>query len=377
MINTNQFLSFARKIGIEFFTGVPDSLLMEFSKYLDKNFGSENHIIAANEGGAIGLAIGYNLATSKVPLIYLQNSGFGNIINPIVSIADKNIFSIPMVLLIGWRGEPGFKDEPQHLKQGQITLKLLEDLDIPYFVLHKETREACKQLNKLYEIAHKNQKPVALVVKKDSFSPTKTIEKNSSLNYSLRFDVLNTILNLVENSDIIVSTTGKTSREIFQIKSENENIKNPCFYTIGGMGHCSQIALGISINNKQNKVFCIDGDGSFIMHLGSNAITANYGASKLYHIILNNESHESVGGQPTIANKLDFKNLSKGLGYREYKCLKSIKDIKDFFGDTDKIIGPILIEIKIEKGSSSSLGRPTKTPLEQKSDFISEIKQRF
>lgn len=373
MINTKDFLNFANKIGITFFTGVPDSLLKEFSLALEKKFTIKNHIIAANEGGAIGLAVGYNLATSKIPMVYLQNSGLGNIVNPVTSIADKNIFSIPMILMIGWRGEPGFKDEPQHLKQGEVTLKFLEELGIDYLILDKNINEACKQLEKLYSISSKLQKPVAVVVKKDSFSSLSTNEKESSSNFPSRLNVLESILKSLKKDDIIVSTTGKTSREIFQIKSNDKFIQNPCFYTIGGMGHCSQIALGISMQKTSKNIYCLDGDGSFIMHMGSNALTANYGSPNFYHIVLNNESHDSVGGQPTIANKLRFKLISEGLGYKNYKFLKSLDEVEEFFNNPNLETGPNFIEIKIRKGSSPSLGRPTDTPLQQKIDFINQI----
>jgi len=367
MINTLKFFNSLKKNKIDFFTGVPDSLLKELCFCITDNTIKKQHIINSNEGSCIGLSIGYNLATNRIPLVYFQNSGLGNIINPYVSLAHESVFKIPILLFIGWRGEPNKKDEPQHLFQGKITEDLLKILEIDYQILTIDTNESIKQMQRIINLVQESQKPFAILVKKNSFS--KYSFKQESVKHNLkRESSIEIILNNLKEKDIIVSTTGKTSRELNEISKKN-NSKNPLFYTIGGMGHSSQIALGIS-NFSLKRVFCFDGDGSIIMHMGSMGIIGNNSNDNYFHILFNNGSHESVGGQPTFGKDVNFELLSKSLGYKEYFKLTTKENLSDFFKNIVSFLkGPVFIEILIESSSRSDLGRPETNPMQQKFIF--------
>lgn len=368
MIDTLNFFNALKDNKIDFFTGVPDSLLKEFCFCITENTNKNQHIINANEGSSIGLSIGYNLATNKIPLVYFQNSGLGNIINPFTSLVHDSVFKIPMLLFIGWRGEPGKKDEPQHVFQGKITKKILESLEIEYEILNTDTLESITQVKRIIKKIEVNQKPIAILVKKNSFSKYSFKSKGRKNNLK-REKCIEVILDKLEDEDIIISTTGKTSRELNEL-SEKNKLKNPMFFTIGGMGHASQISLGIS-NNCSKRVFCFDGDGSVIMHMGSLGIIGENAGSNYFHILFNNGTHESVGGQPTIGEKINFELLSVSLGYKDYFKITNEEKLSDFFKNTvNSIEGPVFIEILINSSSRQDLGRPKETPLEQKEKFI-------
>jgi phosphonopyruvate decarboxylase len=371
MIKPKDFYDYLKKNEIDFFSGVPDSLLKEFCLYLDIN-DKKNHVISTNEGSAVGLSIGYNLATNKIPLVYLQNSGLGNIINPLVSLADKKIYSIPMIFLVGWRGEPGEKDEPQHLKQGEITLPILKTMDYEYEVLNIKEDLWKKQLKNLINKASISQSPVFLIVKKDTFEKYETIPYSNKNSLSREKAIL-TINETVSKNDLIVSTTGKASRELFEINTSNS--ENDSFLTVGGMGHANQIALGISrfVNNKN--VYCIDGDGAALMHLGGLAIIGRLAGKNFCHIIINNESHESVGGQPTLGDELNFSVLSKNFGYKYSKKVKSQKALRNALIQFKNLKGPFFIEVKCSSSSRKNLLRPKNSPLENKVRFRNKIEK--
>ena len=367
MIDTLKFFNSLNKNKIDFFTGVPDSLLKEFCFCITDNTTKKQHIINSNEGSSIGLSMGYNLATNKIPLVYFQNSGLGNIVNPYTSLVHESVFKIPMLFFIGWRGEPDKKDEPQHFFQGKITEDLLKILEIDYEILKIDTEESIKQTERIIETIKKTEKPFAILVKKDTFSSYSF--ESSTNKYNLkRESSIEIILNNLKDEDVLVSTTGKTSRELHEI-SKNKKSNNPLFYTIGGMGHSSQIALGIS-NFSSKRVFCFDGDGSIIMHMGSMGIIGNNSNDNYFHILFNNGTHESVGGQPTIGRDINFELLSKSLGYKKYFKLTTREKLENFFKKTiTSINGPVFIEILIDSSSRSDLGRPNKTPLQQKFIF--------
>ena len=282
MIDTLKFFNSLKKNKIDFFTGVPDSLLKEFCFCVTENTNKSQHIINANEGSSIGLSVGYNLATNKIPLVYFQNSGLGNIINPFTSIVHESVFKIPILLFIGWRGEPGKKDEPQHIFQGKITEKILESLEIEYETLNIDTSKSITQVERIIKKIEVNQKPIAILVKKNSFSKYSFKSKESN-NILKREKCIQVISDNLKDEDILVSTTGKTSRELYELSKKNK-LKNPRFLSIGGMGHVSQISLGIS-NNSSKRVFCLDGDGSIIMHMGSMGIIGDNAGSNYFHIL--------------------------------------------------------------------------------------------
>ncbi|MDB5209796.1 MAG: phosphonopyruvate decarboxylase, partial [Sediminibacterium sp.] len=306
MIRPAYFFDLLQKAGIVFFSGVPDSLLKNFCDCIEDNARSVKHIICANEGTAVSLAVGYNLATGKLPMIYLQNSGLGNIINPVLSIADNKVYSIPMILLIGWRGEPDVKDEPQHISQGALSEALLNAIQIPYLILD-ETQDPVKAINQAVNIANERSKPFALLVRDKTFEKYvfAEIEKNS---FELkREDAVKIIMDQLGSDDIIVSTTGKTCREVFEYREFLQQSHEQDFLTVGAMGHASSIAMGIAMEKPQKNVYCFDGDGSVIMHMGSMAINGSMkNVYNFKHIVINNGAHDSVGGQATVGFDIDL-----------------------------------------------------------------------
>ncbi|MDR0287090.1 MAG: phosphonopyruvate decarboxylase, partial [Clostridiales bacterium] len=268
MISPGFFYEQLTGYGVGFFTGVPDSLLKDFCAYITDNITDNNHIIAANEGAAIGLACGYHLSTNGIPLIYMQNSGIGNAVNPLLSLADKKVYSIPLLLLIGWRGEPGVHDEPQHISQGEVTLSLLDAMRIPYLVLDRNEENILSQLEKVFEYLKKESAPFALVVKKDTFSSYQLKKLIESKAFLSREDAIKTVIEQIEKDSIVVSTTGMISRELYELRGQKNQGHNHDFLTVGSMGHASQIGLGIALNKPEKKVYCFDGDGAMLMHLG-------------------------------------------------------------------------------------------------------------
>ena len=370
MLNCKEFFDLLHENKIDFFSGVPDSLLKNFNSYILDNVDQNQHIITANEGNAIALASGYYLATTKIGLVYMQNSGLGNAINPLVSLSDKEVYGIPVLLLIGWRGEPNEKDEPQHQKQGKITLELLETLDIPYEILTKDIEDTKIKLLSAIKYMNKFNAPFALVVKKGTFEKYEQINE-SQQNYELsREKAINLIIDNLDEQDVVVSTTGMISRELFESRTQKNQKHETDFLTVGSMGHASQIALGIAISNPKKQVFCLDGDGSVIMHMGSLGIIGSKQLKNFKHIILNNESHDSVGGQPTVGNIINFVSLAKSCKYKNsFKVLTEIELNKKML-KLKSDDGPILLEIMVNRGNRKDLGRPTKTPKENMSLFM-------
>jgi phosphonopyruvate decarboxylase len=370
MLNCKEFFNLLHEKKIDFFSGVPDSLLKYFNSYILDNVDENQHIIAANEGNAIALASGYYLATTKIGLVYMQNSGLGNAINPLVSLSDKEVYGIPVLLLIGWRGEPSEKDEPQHQKQGKITLKLLETLDIPYEILTEDIEDTKIKLSSAIEYMNKFNAPFALVVKKGTFEKYEQINE-SQQNYELsREKAIKLIIDNLDEQDVVVSTTGMISRELFESRTQKNQKHETDFLTVGSMGHASQIALGIAISNPKKQVFCLDGDGSVIMHMGSLGIIGAKQMKNFKHIILNNESHDSVGGQPTVGNIINFVSLAKSCKYKNSFKVSTEIELKEKILKIKSEDGPILLEIMINRGNRKELGRPTKTPKENMNLFM-------
>ena len=373
MINPKFFFNCLKKNNITFFSGVPDSLLKNFCSFVEASVPSSQHIIAANEGAAVSIGIGHYLATNNTPMIYMQNSGLGNSINPLISLADKKVYSIPMILLIGWRGEPGVPDEPQHVKQGSVMPDLLNVLEIPYEVITEKTKTAELEeiINTLSKRAKMDHQPVAIVASKNSFSKY-NLSVLDDHSYSLsREEALEIVLPYFEPRDIVVSTTGVLSRELFELRDKYKQNHNKDFLTVGGMGHASQIALGIAIELKNRGVYCLDGDGSIIMHMGSLAISANSGARNLKHILFNNHAHDSVGGQPTIFKSINTQMLVESVGYKWIGTAKNKKQLNEYLVKLSKTDGPCFLEIKVKKGFREKLGRPTISPEKNKINFMS------
>ena len=362
-------------IGSDFYTGVPDSQLKALCNYLMSQYGIDpkHHIIAANEGNCTALAAGYHLATGKIPVVYMQNSGEGNIINPVASLMNDKVYAIPCVFIIGWRGEPGVHDGPQHIYQGEVTLKLLEDMDIAYFVISKETTEdelaaKMEEFKQILAIG----KQVAFVVRKGTleFDGKVKYENDNSMT---REEIIKHIVEHTGN-DPIVSTTGKASRELFEIREARSEGHERDFLTVGSMGHASSIALGIALQKQDKKIWIIDGDGAALMHMGAMAVIGANAPNNIVHIVINNSAHETVGGMPTVAGKIDIVAIAKGCGYTYAVSVDNFESL-DMELETAKIRNELsLIEVKCSIGARENLGRPTTTAIENKLNFINFIK---
>ena len=356
--------------GVEFFTGVPDSLLKEFCLCIDDFIPKDKHIITANEGNAVALAAGYYLAQKSLPLVYMQNSGLGNAVNPLLSLCDPDVYSIPMLVMIGWRGEPGVKDEPQHAKQGKVQLKLLESMDIPYEIISKDDDQFEMKILSAVETAKNENRPAVLLIKKGTFEKySKEIQKFDDQRMK-REKTLEIVLENLDDNAIVVSTTGKTSREIFEIREKRGQSHEQDFLTVGSMGHCSSIALGIALAKPHRQVVCIDGDGAMLMHLGSLTSIASLKPKNFRHILVNNEVHESVGGQETAAKNLDLSAIVEAMGSSKTFKAKTPTELKANITDFMECVGPSFLEVKIRPGSREDLGRPTIKPVNNKENFM-------
>lgn len=377
MIRPEYFIEKLRENGIDCFAGVPDSLLKNMCAYITDHFDASHNIIAANEGAAVGLAAGHYLATGKPACVYMQNSGEGNIINPLASLTDQEVYNIPVLLLIGWRGRPGVHDEPQHVKQGKVTTGLLNVMGINYEVLAKEEDKAEKQIAKALK-ALQNKEVFALVIEKDTFDEYKlqNVEKND-LTMS-REEAIQTVAAALGEKDCIVSTTGMISRELFEYRAAMNQGHERDFLTVGSMGHASQIALGIALAQPERRVWCFDGDGAAIMHMGSMAIVANKAPKNYVHVVFNNGAHDSVGGQPTVGLKIDLPAVAKAVGYKATFSVDNkgslIEQLSIFNSQLPICEGPVLLEVRVKKGNRKDLGRPTTTPIQNKDALMSFLK---
>ena len=375
MISVQIFFQNLIKHNISFFSGVPDTLLKDICAYIADNTDSKSHIIAANEGNALALGIGYHLSTGKLPLIYMQNSGLGNIINPLLSLADPDVYSVPMLLLIGWRGEPGLPDEPQHIKQGKVQIGLLEAMDYPYETISKGEEDFEAKVKKGIDKALDENRPFILLVKKGSFDTYESRKTRLDEGSMTREETLEKILNQLGHDDIVVSTTGRTSREVFELREKNGEPHFRDFLTVGSMGHCSSIALGVAIAKPHRKVICIDGDGALIMHLGSLSIIGKMKPKNFFHVLINNRVHESVGSQETSSKFIDIQSLVKSNGYRTVFSEKKGFPIENQFRNFLRSVGPAFFEIVVKPGARVDLGRPTVKPIENKRAFMNFVKK--
>ena len=365
-------------IGSDFYTGVPDSQLKALCNYLMATYGidQKHHIIAANEGNCTALAAGYHLATRKVPVVYMQNSGEGNIINPVASLLNDKVYAIPMVFIVGWRGEPGVHDEPQHIYQGEVTVKLLEDMNIKTFVIGKETSdEEVKSVMSDFKKVLESGKQVAFVIRKGALAYDGKVEYKNE-NTMVREDIIKHIIK-VTGEDPIISTTGKASRELFEARVANGQSHKYDFLTVGSMGHSSSIALGVALNKPDKKIWCIDGDGAVLMHMGSMAVLGANAPKNLVHIVINNGAHETVGGMPTVASKIDVVAVAKACGYSNAICVDSFEKLDEELKSAKTRNELSLIEVKCSIGAREDLGRPTTTAIENKENFMEFLKENL
>ena len=359
----------------DFFTGVPDSQLKPLCNYLMQNYEiSDKHIIAANEGNCTAIAAGFYLATGKIPLVYLQNSGIGNIINPVASLLNDKVYGIPCIFIVGWRGEPGTKDEPQHIFQGEVTIKLLEDMDIRTFIISTDTTED-ELLAKMREFKPllNTGNSIAFVVRKGALEYDRKVKYKND-NKMLREDIIKHIV-AVSDKDVIVSTTGKASRELFEIREANQQSHQYDFLTVGSMGHSSSIALGIALQKPNTKVWCIDGDGAVLMHMGAMAVLGSNSPNNMIHVVINNGAHETVGGMPTVAQKIDLVKIAQGCGYPRAVCVDNFSDLDEALQKAKSAHELTFIEVKAAIGSRENLGRPTTTAVDNKINFMEFLKE--
>ena len=370
MISSKFFIDSLCSMQMDFFTGVPDSLLKNVGAYITDHFVTERNVIAANEGAAVGLAAGYYLATKKIPVVYMQNSGLGNAVNPLMSLTDKEVYNIPLLLLVGWRGEPGVKDEPQHIKQGKVTLPLLEAMGIKYAIMSQNETEFLSQLNYANFYMNETHEPFAFVIPKGTFEEYKLQQDGEVILPLKREAAIQLIASSLSKEDIIVSTTGMISRELFEYRTSAFMEHEKDFLTVGSMGHASQIALGIALEKKKCKAFCFDGDGSTLMHMGSLAIIGSLHPDNYVHVIFNNGAHDSVGGQPTVAFNIDLCKIAQACGYEAALSVSDSDSLCEALKRITYMHGPILLEVKVRKGARKDLGRPTTTPLQNKDTFM-------
>ena len=367
MIDVNHLFFFLKKNKINFFTGVPDSILKNFSYILDIHKKKITNIITANEGSAVALAAGNYLSTKKPALVYMQNSGLGNAVNPLISICHPKVYSVPMILMIGWRGSTNENDEPQHLLKGKITKSILKLLNIKFLVLND--LKDVKKIKNLINYSKHKKTPVALLIKNRTLYLSNNYKKEIKSKYFLTRElIINELLKKIDKNTRIISTTGYTSRELFQIRKNKKYKNGKDFYMVGGMGHCSMTSLGYSLSSK-NQVICLDGDGSLVMHMGSLISTGLKSKSNFKHILLNNGSHESVGSQKIDTKLINFKKIVLSFGYKKFYFAKNkssfIKNLKLFL----KSKGPSFYEVRIDEGIITNLGRP-KDFIRLKNNFI-------
>lgn len=419
MIEPGFFAEELGRNGIDFYAGVPDSLLKSFCAFLADNVDPSRNIITANEGAAVALAAGHYLASGRPGCVYMQNSGEGNAINPLASLTDADVYNIPVLLLIGWRGRPGVHDEPQHVKQGKVTLSLLDTMGIPYAVLSADEAEASAQIAEACRVLATGQ-VYALVVKKDTFakyegqtmhpgysgqteglnsrnygrcpsdplsSPDSVISTEVEKSLS-REEAIRTVASAIGPCDVIVSSTGMISRELFEYREAAGEGHSRDFLTVGSMGHASQIALGVSLEHPERRVWCFDGDGAVIMHMGSLAIVGTKAKSNFVHVVFNNGAHDSVGGQPTVGLEIDLPAIARACGYRNVYSVSTLEDLERVCRPQTRIDGrwpsdgtpapegPVFIEIKVRKGNRPDLGRPTRTPSQNRDAFMGFLKSK-
>lgn len=366
MLSPKIFIESLAAKGVDFFAGVPDSLLKNVCAFISDTLDDRHSIIAANEGAAVGLAAGHYLATGHIPCVYMQNSGEGNAINPLASLTDKEVYGIPVLLVIGWRGEPGVHDEPQHVKQGKITLPLLDAMGIRHEILSQDETEFRSQLDGAVRHMSETGEAFAFIVRKNTFEPY-TLQRHEVNEYPLsREEAIQKVAASLSAKDVIVSTTGMISRELFEYRTAQGQGHERDFLTVGSMGHASQIALGIALEKTDRRVWCFDGDGAALMHLGSVAIIADKAPENFVHVIFNNGAHDSVGGQPTVGLKVNLAGIAKAAGYKDAVSVTTAEDLGSALQALKTMRGPVLLEVRVHRGNRKDLGRPTTTPIQNR-----------
>ena len=374
MIEPRELFEALSERGVSFFAGVPDSLLKDFCAYVTDHAPARGHVITANEGSAVGLAAGHHLATGKVPVVYMQNSGLGNTVNPVTSLADPEVYGIPMLLVVGWRGEPGVKDEPQHVKMGRVTPDVVAAMHVEQAVLPDTLEDALPVVDMALARARERKAPFALLIRKGTFAKYK-MQAAQPNDYPLsREEAIGHVLAALPSDSLIVSTTGMPSRELFELREQRGEAHDGDFLTVGSMGHSSQIALGVAIEKPDRTVVCLDGDGAVLMHLGALGTIGSLAPGNYRHIVLNNGAHDSVGGQPTIAFQVDLCGVARACGYRTVVRATNAEELAGALPEVLQGDGPALLEVRVRRGNRPELGRPTMTPRELKERFMARAR---
>ncbi len=373
-----EFLSCMESLDIKFVTGIPDSLLKDVCACISEHLPANRHIIATNEGSATALAIGHYLASGKPALVYMQNSGLGNVINPLTSLADSQVYAVPMVLMVGWRGEIRLDgqqahDEPQHIQQGKITEAQLKILNIPYRVIDGSMKIIEPTMREMVKKATMESRPVALLIRSGTFMPFKTGNTEEMGTGLTREAAIHAVVKGLPEQVCIVSTTGMASRELFEMRKADDTGHHRDFLTVGGMGHANQIAAGIAYTRPEQQVVCLDGDGAILMHMGGMAVSAD--CPNLLHVVINNACHDSVGGQPTKGAVVDFCKIAAACGYTQVACAQTIEGIKNSVSTMMAKRGSSFLEIKCKKGARKNLGRPDRKPSQNKKEFMEFLQE--
>ncbi len=377
MISCQDFFDILNKYDLSFFTGIPDSTFKEWMKFLvDKDEDVLKNLIACNECEAVALAAGYHLATNKVGVVYMQNSGLGKSVNPLTSLCDPDVFSIPVLLMIGWRGEPGKVDAPQHKKMGKITLPLLETLQIPYWILEPDLKIIEKKLKEVIAHFKASKSPYAFIIRKKLFQDY-NLEKEMKDDYRLsREEAISIIMQNLSGDEVIVSSTGFVSRELYEFRNSGNKDHHKSFYNIGSMGCASSIGLSIALQKPLKRVIIFDGDGATIMQMGALTTIGKYSPSNYVHIIFDNRAHESTGGQPTNSDSIDLAQIALASNYKVGVTINTKKELIKTLQEIKGQGGPLLILIKIKKGTLADLKRPDKTPLQLKEEFMNYLNNK-
>lgn len=371
MLSCNDFFQEAEKLDLHFFAGVPDSLLSSFSAWLMEH-NPEEHIITANEGNAAAMAAGYYMSTGKIPVVYMQNSGIGNIVNPAASLLHREVYQIPVLFFVGWRGEPGIHDEPQHVFQGRATVSMLKGMEIETEILSTNWDEAKVQLDQAVNKMKEKKESHAFIIHKGTFETYPLKEKGSKSYPLTREHALEIITSFIPDNAAIISTTGKMSRELFEIRERNGQGHEHDFLTVGSMGHASSIAVGVAHSYK-NQVYCLDGDGAFLMHMGALAVIGQKNCHNLKHILINNGCHESVGGQPTAGFSIKPEKIAQACGYPHTCTCITEEELKDAIKRAANKDGLELIQVLVNAESRSDLGRPTIPAVKNKENFMNYV----
>jgi phosphonopyruvate decarboxylase len=360
--------------GLTYFTGVPDSLLKDLCAYIADHAPPGHHVINANEGSAVALAAGYHLATGRIPVVYLQNSGTGNAINPLLSLADRAVYAVPMLLIIGWRGEPGVADEPQHVTQGRVQERLLQAIEIPYDVIDERSTDVDAVIGRAVMAMKTEPRPRALLVRKGTFATYSSAPISGRVPQPTRADALEVLLDQLSGGNVIlVSTTGMASREVFDYRERQGQGHERDFLTVGSMGHASQVALGLARHRPDRFVVCLDGDGAMLMHMGSLAIIGTEAPANLLHVVINNGAHDSVGGQPTAARRMTLAAVALACGYRRSEAATTIGQVAEALGRLRAEPGPSFLEVRVASDAHTDAGRPTTSPMGNKTAFMEAL----